>query len=252
MIDLRKPPVGFPNVIIPPSPAALSPATERRAGQDGSQPETETACRRRPLWLTLVLGTVVGLLGAVGMEVIDVTLGSNFHSVVRGRVFRSAQLSSAGLEQTVRAYGIRTVINLRGWCGTDPWYLEEIQTTRRLKVAMEDVGLWATQPPPPGEMRHLVEVLDHAAYPILIHCCSGGDRTGLVSVVVLLLQTDTTPEEARQQLRMRYGHSPFGSSSCLMRFIDRYTEWLACAGLHHTPGRLRWWIYHKYNPVDCQ
>jgi protein tyrosine/serine phosphatase len=44
----------------------------------------------------------------------DVLFGENFHAVVPGELYRSAQLSGSRLERHIQAEGIRTVINLRG------------------------------------------------------------------------------------------------------------------------------------------
>jgi len=38
----------------------------------------------------------------------------NFHAVEEGVIYRSAQLSGDEFQSRIRAYGIRTIINLRG------------------------------------------------------------------------------------------------------------------------------------------
>jgi protein tyrosine/serine phosphatase len=194
----------------------------------------------------------VGGLVALGLEVLHVTVGANFHAVVPGQVYRSAQPSPRSLEKKVRTYGIRTLVNLRGWCGSDKWYVEECRTAKRLRLAMEDIGLWAGQPPSVEELHHLVRVLDQAEYPILLHCNSGGDRAGFASVVFLLLHTDTTLACARRQLGFRYGHNPYAGAACLERFFDQYARWLDKQGREHTPAHFRHWMQCVYRPDDCQ
>ena len=48
-----------------------------------------------------------------------------FNCIVPGRVYRSGQLSPQDLDRFTRALGIRTVINLRGFCPGLDWYREE-------------------------------------------------------------------------------------------------------------------------------
>src|SRR5207237_7687008 len=122
------------------------------------------------------------------------------------RVYRSAQLSGRDLEKVVRAKGIQTVLNLRGCCDPAPWYVEECRTTHRLQVDQVDICLSAGRLPSAPEMRRLLEVLDRCSYPILLHCRRGADRTGLVSALIVLLQTGQALPEALQQLGLRYGH----------------------------------------------
>jgi hypothetical protein len=181
-----------------------------------------------------------------------VFLGSNLHEVVAGRVYRSAQLSGRDLEKVVEAKGIRTVLNLRGCCDPAPWYLEESRVTHRLGIEQMDVCLSAGRLPSPPELRRLLEILDRCRYPILLHCRRGADRTGLVSALIVLLQTQSTPRQAAGQLGPRYGHIAFGRPAYLDLFFDLYTEWLAQTGLAHSPEVLRAWIERDYCPAECR
>ena len=105
--------------------------------------------------------------------------------------------------------------------------------------------------PAPDELRRLVDVIDHAEYPILFHCRQGVDRTGLAAVLVLLLRTDATPAEARRQLSLRYGHIKFGPTWCMLRFFDLYDAWLQRQGRTHSPDVLREWADRGYCPTIC-
>ncbi len=126
-----------------------------------------------------VLGCVVGLLAALGAEAANVFLGSNLHTVIPGKVYRCAQCSGKELEGIVHRLGIETVVNLRGSAVSLPWYTEESRATHRLNVCQEDIALSAARLPSVHEIRRLIEVLDAAQYPILLHCRHGADRTGL-------------------------------------------------------------------------
>jgi hypothetical protein len=187
-----------------------------------------------------------------GVEAYCVFLGTNFHTLVPGRVYRSAQLSKAQLEQKLRANAIRTVVNLRGNCDPTPWYLEESRVTNRMNVCQEDICFSAGHLPSVYEVRRLVEVLDRTDYPILLHCRRGADRTGMTAAIVLLLQTPATLRQARFQLGLRYGHVALGRPANLDGFLDLYEAWLQSEGLTHSPAVFRQWLLNGYCPAECR
>jgi predicted protein tyrosine phosphatase len=200
------------------------------------------------------LGCLVGLILGVSLEAADILLGSNCHvlTIAPGRIYRCAQPSGASLEQMVRTYGIRTVLNLRGNGEPAHWYREESLAASRLGISMEDLSLSASRLPSPPVLRELVELLDHSAYPILVHCHRGIDRTGLASTVAVLLHTDTPLDTAVAQLGFRYGHLPLGRTESMDRFFELYREWLADQGQPHSCQRFRHWITSEYCPGECR
>jgi hypothetical protein len=195
---------------------------------------------------------VAGAVLAVAIEMVRILLGGNLHAVLPGRVYRSSQLSPAALERTIRALGIRTLVNLRGCCDNQEWYLDECRVTHRLDVAQEDVCLSAGRLPAVPEIHRLVEVLDRAERPLLMHCQRGADRTGLASAVVKLLYTDSSLGWARRQLGLRYGHVALGRPANLDWFFDLYADWLARHGLAHSPAVFRRWLADGYCPGPCR
>lgn len=187
---------------------------------------------------------------AIAVEAGRVLLGNNLHAVIPGRVYRCSQQSPEELEQLIRTYGIRTVINLRGCCPTSSWYLDECRVTHALDVAQEDVAFSAGRFPPTHEMRRLVEVIDRTAYPVLIHCRQGADRTGLAAAALLLLQPDLSFAQARRQLSLRFGHIALGRPGNLDRYLDLYAAWLAERGLSHSSSTFRHWLAADSCPGD--
>lgn len=72
---------------------------------------------RAPLAVTAAFA----LLSA--MHLIHLQLTGNFHEVVPGELYRSAQLSAGDLVTYAREKDIRSVLNLRGADRGAPWYL---------------------------------------------------------------------------------------------------------------------------------
>jgi protein tyrosine phosphatase (PTP) superfamily phosphohydrolase (DUF442 family) len=199
----------------------------------------------RRKWFRLVgAGALVGLSAEAGR----VLIGSNEHTVIPGKVYRTAQLSQHHLEQVIAEKKIRTVINLRGLGPDQGWYLEDARATHSQGISQEDVTLSAKRFPPPSEIQRLIEALDRSDYPVLIHCAKGADRTGLASTIVQLLYTSCDLATARRQLSARYGHFPVGRTTVLDQFFDYYETWLAARGEDHTPERFRRWVKNDYCP----
>jgi predicted protein tyrosine phosphatase len=193
-----------------------------------------------------VYAVAAAALALVLAEAGRVLFGSNFHTVVPGRVYRCCQPGPHAVEQMVAAHGIRTVVNLRGCCNPFPWYLDEARATARLGLCQEDVSFSAGRLPSTSEMRRLIEVLQRSDYPLVLHCRRGADRTGLAAAVALLLLTDATPAQAARQLSARYGHVALGRPAYLDRFLDLYADWLRAHRLAHSPAVFRRWATEEY------
>jgi protein tyrosine phosphatase (PTP) superfamily phosphohydrolase (DUF442 family) len=207
--------------------------------------------RRWTLSGALTRGCLLGLLLCLAVEIGNHLFACNAHAVIPGTVYRSAQPSGDDLGWLVRRYGIRTVVNLRGFRDSLGWYQDECRVAHRMNVSVEDISLSAGHLPPAQEIRQLVEVLDGCEYPVLFHCYRGVDRTGLASVVVLLLRTDQSLDEARRALSLRYVHLPFGRTGKLDWFFDLYEDWLQQNGRSHARENFRLWATHEYRGGPC-
>ncbi|CAN7575982.1 dual specificity protein phosphatase family protein [Rhizobium sp. LjRoot30] len=157
-------------------------------------------------------------VAALGGYLAFLQLSGNFHTVIDGELYRSAQPSAGQLETYVRDHGIRTVINLRGESVTAHWYADEIATAKRLNLNHIDFRMNASRRLTTGEADELVAILKAAPKPILIHCKAGADRTGLVSVIYSERIAGMSEEIAENQLSIRFGHIglPFLSSTFAM------------------------------------
>ncbi|HTK76616.1 MAG TPA: tyrosine-protein phosphatase [Gemmataceae bacterium] len=206
--------------------------------------------RRAAAWTLrglLLFGVVT-----IGFEVYRIYFASNWRTLLPGHVYRCAQLSHDEFVKRVREHGVRTVVNLRGCCTDFDWYQGEARATCDLDITQEDVTFSANRLPPPDELRQLVDVIDRAEYPLIVHCRQGVDRTGLAAGVILLLTTDTPLSEARGQLGLRYGHVAVGPTRAMTQFFDLYERWLTAQRMSHSRDTFRQWAVHEYCPGRCR
>jgi protein tyrosine phosphatase (PTP) superfamily phosphohydrolase (DUF442 family) len=174
-------------------------------------------------------------------------LRDNFRTVIPGQVYRSGQLSADALFNRITDRRLRSIINLRGANPGESWYDEERAVTARQGVLHYDLPTDSEFPPSPAELRELIQLLDKCERPVLIHCQSGIDRTGLVAAVCVLLGEDGSPALARQQLGLWYGHLPWRTNTARQRaFVGQYEQWLAEHGQEHNPARFREWSVRVY------
>jgi protein tyrosine phosphatase (PTP) superfamily phosphohydrolase (DUF442 family) len=156
--------------------------------------------------LVLPCVTFGGYLGYLYMT-------GNVHAVVPGQVYRSMQLNKSKFEQVFHDYHIKSVLNLRGDNEGSDWYENELTVTKEHGIKHYDYPISARKAVSPQQINEIVDILRAAPKPILIHCRSGADRTGLASAVYLYAIQHEPAAEAAQQLSLRYGHFPYLTST---------------------------------------
>jgi protein tyrosine/serine phosphatase len=117
--------------------------------------------------------------------------------------------------------GIKTIINLRGEQSYGTRWLEQ-QACARHGVALVDLTLRSRAAPSLAEFRAMKDLLEKVEYPILVHCKSGADRAGLMSVMISHLHDGLPIREALSQLSLRYGHVRSADTGVLDAVFHRY------------------------------
>ena len=108
-----------------------------------------------------------------------------------GVLYRSGQMSLAGLKRVVHDYGIRTVVTLRDayYAGEPPPAIEEEKYCRDQGIGYHRItprSWWPhgdTIPADIGVNQFLAVMDDPGNYPVLIHCFAGIHRTGAYCAV---------------------------------------------------------------------
>ncbi len=199
--------------------------------------KTTSRIRRRAAVAVAVLAFITLTLWYIGV------IGGNVHEVVRGRAYRSAQLTGRNLDDVLAQRHIRSVIDLRGGSMNDPWYRSEISECRDHAAAHYDVTMSARRLPPPETLQRLFNVFDHAQYPVLFHCKAGSDRTGLVATLYLNVYQHVPLDQAEsQQLTWRYGHFSFGQTHAMDDFFTLYRK-------TGTGMNVREWVTKRYPAI---
>jgi hypothetical protein len=173
----------------------------------------------------------------------------NFGVVEPERVYRSAQ-PDAELRRLIADYRLASVLNLRGGSPEDRWYNDEVRATRDWGIDFYDLPISATRRPSRRELLILLGLFDHCRYPLLIHCKSGSDRTGLATAIYLMSKKGEPPEQALGAFSLQYGHVPLLGPEHLHEPLQEYGIWLEAQGQVHTPARLRFWVERCYNSKD--
>ena len=180
--------------------------------------------RRSLLFVSLALVLTLGIFASYTVA------RHNFHVVSNGKIYRSAQLDAESLTQLVREYGIKSVLNLRGSNSTS-WYDVEANTSRQLGLAHLDFALSASQEVTDEEIDRILTTIEKAPKPLLIHCKSGSDRTGLVGALYLYKIEGQTAKSADRELTMLCGHFP-------------YLFWRDTVAMDHS-----FWRYVEHHPL---
>jgi protein tyrosine/serine phosphatase len=130
----------------------------------------------------------------------------NVHTVIEHRLYRSGTLGPAALESLLEREGIRTVINLRGPHVGTPWYDEERAVAERRGADLVDLSWSAGRELSDDMVAAFYKAVGSAKGPILIHCMSGSDRTGLAVALYMAKFAGAGEFAAEEQLSIRYGH----------------------------------------------
>jgi len=177
-------------------------------------PDAAPPMRPRPIARLMrclkIAGVSVGLIAAaIGGYWGLLQYEGNLHAVSAGVLYRSAQLSKSETRWAVREYQIKSVLNLRGAHAGQPWYDDEIAAAGELGLAHFDYPLSSKRFVTSEQIAAILAIVRTAPKPLLIHCKSGADRSGLVAALYRYSETGASAAEADGELSLAYGHFPY-------------------------------------------
>jgi len=171
---------------------------------DTIEPAAPRADVRRNLLRVAVLPAFLGL------ALLCWYLGARFvwfnvHEVIPGQVYRSSQPSPAFLAKTVREKNIHCVLKLNSPKESD-WSRDESAGAGRAGVKFINVPMGVSRLPRHDELVALIDAIDAAPRPLLVHCKIGADRTGVASSLIVMHDGATFDEAVASQMNWRYLH----------------------------------------------
>ena len=177
---------------------------------------------RSPRWLARALGPTVTYLDMLLIDHGVFRLAYLNRHKLGENAWRSAQPAPHDLAWFKRA-GVKTVVNLRGKRLSGSYWLEEA-ACRRLGLKMVDFIVRSRAAPSLRELRGAKELFARIEYPVVMHCKSGSDRAGLMSVLYMHFVEGEAIEEAAEQLSWRYGHIKQADTGIIDHFFQSYME----------------------------
>jgi protein tyrosine/serine phosphatase len=145
-------------------------------------------------------------------------LVSNRHWVDE-RLQRGNQPSPQQLAE-LKAQGIRTIINLRG--GDGSFALLEREACQKLGLTLVDHIVTSREVPSRDRVLGAKAMFERIEYPAFMHCKSGADRAGLMSVLYAHFQMGQPIRQAMKQLSWKYLHAKIGKTGVLDYMFERY------------------------------
>lgn len=164
------------------------------------------------------LAAIVAILAIAGAYLGGLQIFGNFHEVLPGELYRSAQFTPERLAEYQDAVGIRSIVNLRGQNPGTSWYDEEVRASKKFGIAHYDFRMSASRHLSQKQASELVALLRSVPKPVLIHCQGGADRSGLASALYLAAIAHADESAAEGQISIFYGHIgiPYLSSTYAM------------------------------------
>lgn len=163
----------------------------------------------------------------------------------RHRLSHAAWRSSQPAPHEFRKFarrGIKTIINLRGDrdCGS---YRLETAACAKFGMRLIDFQVKSRQAPDKETFHEAKALFASVEYPVLMHCKSGADRAGLMSVLYMIFKEGRPVADAKRQLSLRYGHIRQADTGILDYVFDAY--------LNHNsrePVGFLDWVDRHYDP----
>ena len=162
----------------------------------------------RVLWLLLIFLT--------GLIFWDYSIQKNFDVVVPGKIYRSGQPHEEQLEGWIKKYNLKTIISFRN---NLPEYEKELALKHNIRL--HQVPLSSRTPPAELEWQWIRSILiQEKNLPLLIHCQSGADRTGVITALYRLKFQDWPLWKTFLEMNRHY-HLYFYSPS-LQRWLYKH------------------------------
>lgn len=183
---------------------------------ESSRKNNGVPTRIKARWLSWIL--LLLFLVAAGFAW-DFLVQKNFDAVVPERLYRSGQPSERQLEDWIREYGLKGILTLRH--GLPP-YEKELADRYGVNLYQRTFSAKTGLTDQQWEDIHRI-LTDEANLPLLIHCHSGVDRTGLVTALYRIDEQGWPLDKALREMYLHY-HLPFQYPALRLYLQERYKQ----------------------------
>ena len=160
-------------------------------------------------------------------------------------LYRAAQ-PSPKLFKKFKKQGIKTIINLRG-SREDLVDQMERRVCKNLNLNLVEFKLHSRGAPTIEQISLSKKLFSKIEYPVLIHCKSGADRTGLMATLYLI-NKGIDVDDAKKQLSLKYLHIRLAKSGILDHFFESFIKY------RKENDKISFWEWSKnfYNPEELK
>ena len=192
----------------------------------------------KPSWhiSCIVIVLIIAIAGFFGFN----RLNRNFHVVIPGKIYRSAQPHHGALFIDLHHYGIKAIINMRGKTPNALWFQQETAFAKHHHIHLYNINIPAHALPSVSELRKLVSVQRQAPQPYLIHCLAGVNRTGLAAAIAIILSGDPSVDDWQDQLSWQY--NLLSKTSVGYQVMENYMHWLKANHLTESKAHFLKWV----------
>ncbi|GLA30785.1 hypothetical protein AnigIFM63604_011717 [Aspergillus niger] len=184
---------------------ATAAASSTESSSTSESPETQTSTPPEPTATASATPTDIHLPDLPTVTRFPVSLtGKAFERTLLWRLdwwnfFKVLALVASGYRSTAVQIVGQQVMSPRGLVGLG---IDTLDSSYGEMKTLFDLFSSITTSPTDGNDKESDESED-SAYPVLIHCTQGKDRTGLIVLLLLLLVADVVPEEAMREDYLR-------------------------------------------------
>jgi protein tyrosine/serine phosphatase len=142
-----------------------------------------------------------------------------------------------------RDRGIKTIVNLRH--GVDAHHYLEQEACDRYGVKLVYYVVFSREAPSVGQVLGAKQLFEDIEYPAMMHCKSGADRAGVMSVLYMHFRQKKPISEAIRQLDVKFGHMRAGLTGVLDYAFERYIHDIEPLGISYED----WVRSPEYDPA---
>ncbi len=169
----------------------------------------------------------------------------NLHKI-SDEMYRGNQPSPKQIAAYASEQGIKTIINLRG-ASPKGYYVLEKEACEQNGIELVDFQMFSRDTPTREKIHGAKELFDKIKYPAFMHCKSGADRAGIMSVLYMHFRQGLSIEDAIEQLSFKYLHVKEGKTGMLDFFFQKYIGLAQATPEGETPLTFLEWIDGPYD-----